>query len=179
MNPQYDVAVADFTQGLAAWRMWGRLGWQEIRRRYRRTVIGPFWTTLSLGIFIFVLGLVWARLWNQEPKKYLPFLSAGMLTWTMVAAIITEGCTVFVAGEPLIKSFRFPYSILSCSVAWRNVIVFLHNLIIFGAVALYAGLAPTAATLLIIPGLVLVWLNGVWVATLLGMVCSRFRDVQQ
>lgn len=179
MTPQYDVAISDFAQGISAWRMWGRLGWQEIKRRYRRTVIGPFWTTLSLGVFIFVLGLVWAQLWRQNPKTYLPFLCAGMLAWTMVASIITEGCVAFVAGEPLIKQFRFPYSILSCSVAWRNVIVFLHNLIIFAAVAVYGGVPVNGATLLVVPGLVLVWGNGVWVASLLALVCARFRDIQQ
>lgn len=179
MIPQYDVALADFSEGISDWRIWGRLGWQEIKRRYRRTVIGPFWTTLSLGIFIVVLGFVWARLWNQDPKVYLPFLCAGMLAWTMVAGIITEGCVSFVAGESLIKQLRFPYSVLGCSVAWRNVIVFLHNLVIFVAVAFYAGVPVTPASLLVVPGLLLVWVNGVWVATLLGMLCARFRDIQQ
>ncbi len=179
MIAQYDVALTDFTEGLTNWRMWGRLGWQEIKRRYRRTVIGPFWTTLSLGVFMFALGIVWANLWHQDPKVYLPFLCTGLLAWNLVAAIMSEGCVTFVAAEGLIKQLRFPYSILACSVAWRNVIVFLHNLAILVAVALYAGLRPTWATLLAIPGLLLVWFNGVWVATMLGMLCTRYRDVQQ
>jgi ABC-type polysaccharide/polyol phosphate export permease len=176
---QYDVALNDFAGGLASWRMWGRFGWQEIKRRYRRTVIGPFWTTLSLGIFMFALGTVWANLWHQNPKIYLPFLCTGLLAWNMVAAIVSEGCTTFVAAEGLIKQLRFPYSILACSVAWRNVIVFLHNLLILVAVSVYAGLRPGWATLLVLPGLGLIWLNGVWVATMLGMCCARYRDVQQ
>lgn len=177
--PQYDVALADFREGITDWQMWGRLGWQEIKRRYRRTVIGPFWTTLSLGIFIFVLGIVWARLWHQDPKTYLPFLCAGMLAWTMVAGTINEGCVVFVAGEGLIKQLRFPYSLLCCAVAWRNLIVFLHNIAIFAAVAIYAGVPITAASLLLVPGLAMVWFNAVWVTTLLGLLCVRFRDIQQ
>jgi ABC-type polysaccharide/polyol phosphate export permease len=179
VTPEYDIAIADFVEGLGSWRMWGRLGWQEIKRRYRRTVIGPFWTTLSLGLFISVLGVVWARLWHQDPKIYLPFLCAGMLTWTMVAAMFTEGCVVFVSGEGLIKQLKFPYSILCCSVVWRNFIVFLHNLAIFVAVALYTRTPLTLASVLVIPGLLLVALNGVWMATLLGLVCARFRDIQQ
>ena len=97
MVPQYDVALADFAEGITDWQMWGRLGWLEIKRRYRRTVIGPFWTTLSLGVFMFVLGLVWAQLMHQNPKVYLPFLSAGLLAWNMVSAIMSEGCVTFVA----------------------------------------------------------------------------------
>jgi len=67
---QYDVALADFVEGLTNWRMWGRLGWLDIKRRYRRTVIGPFSTTLSLGIFMFALGIVWANLWHQNLRVY-------------------------------------------------------------------------------------------------------------
>ena len=179
MTPQYDVALADFGQGMSAWPMWGRLGWQEIKRRYRRTVIGPFWTTLSLGFFIFALGTVWARLWNQDPKTFLPFLCAGMLPWAMVSTMMIEGCQTFISGAEVIKQLRFPYTILSCTVVWRNVIVFLHNLLIFVAVGLYVGVPVTSATLLVVPGLALVCLNGVWAATLLGLLCARFRDIQQ
>ncbi len=179
MVPQYTVALADFIDGMTAWRMWGRLGWQEIKRRYRRTVIGPFWNTLSLGIFMVALGIVWSALWHQNPKTYMPFLASGLLAWNMVAAIVSEGCVTFVAGEGLIKQLRFPYSLLACSVAWRNLIVFFHNLVIFLAVAVYGGVHPTKATLLAVPGLFLIWFNGVWVATVLGMICARYRDIQQ
>lgn len=179
IDSQYAIALSDIAQGVKNWPMWGRLGWQETKRRYKRTIIGPFWTTLSLGIFILTLGLLWAHLWKQDTKSYLPFLAAGMLTWTLVASIITEGCTAFVAGESLIKQLRFSYTILACSIVWRNVIVFLHNLIIYAAIVLYGGVPVTWSTLLVVPGLFFVCASGVWVAILLGMFCARFRDVQQ
>jgi ABC-type polysaccharide/polyol phosphate export permease len=179
MTPQYDVALTDFLDGMRNWRMWGRLGWQETKRRYRRTMIGPFWTTLSLGIFIFTLGLVWAQLWKQDSKIYLPFLCSGMLVWVMLSTIMTEGCAVFTAAEGLIKQLRFPYTLLACSVVWRNFIVFLHNLLIFILVAIYAQVPLTRHSFLVVPGLLLVFLNGIWVVTLLGLLCSRFRDMQQ
>jgi ABC-type polysaccharide/polyol phosphate export permease len=179
MSGPYDVALTDFVEGAAAWRVWARLGWQDIKRRYRRTFIGPFWTSLSLGLFIAVLGVVWARFWNQDPKAYLPFLCAGLLAWNLVQSIITDGCSVFVGGEAFVKQMRFPYSMLVWSLIWRNVILFAHHLLIFVAIAVYAGVSVTPASLLVVPGLALNILNGVWVATLLGVACARYRDVQQ
>jgi len=179
MTPQYDLALRDIVGGLLNWRMWGRLGWQETKRRYRRTLIGPFWTTLSLGIFIFALGILWAQLWKQDPKTYLPFLTSGMLAWVLVSSVITEGCVVFTSGENLIKSLRINYTTLTCAVIWRNLIVLLHNFIIFLAVMVYAGVPVTWNSLLIVPGLLLIAINGIWVIILLGLLCSRFRDVQQ
>lgn len=179
MIPQYDIAADDIISGIRNWRMWGRLGWQETKRRYRRTIIGSFWTTLSLSIFIFTLGIVWAQLWKQDPKVYLPFLTAGMLAWWLVSTIITEGCSVFISAEALIKSMPFSYTVLACAVVWRNLIVFFHHLAIFVGVMVYAGVPVTLNTMLILPGLCLVSFNGIWVAILLGLMCSRFRDIQQ
>jgi homopolymeric O-antigen transport system permease protein len=179
MTAQYSIALADIAGGTLSWRMWGRLGWQETKRRYRRTVIGPFWTTLSLGTFIFTLGILWAQLWKQDPKTYLPFLTSGMLAWALVATLIIEGCHVFTSGQDIIKSLRFNYTVLTWSVVWRNLIVLLHNLIIFAAVMIYADVPLTSNSLLIFPGLLLIAINGIWVITLLGLLCARFRDGQQ
>jgi ABC-type polysaccharide/polyol phosphate export permease len=179
MTPQYKIVLADIGSGLLDWRMWGRLGWQETKRRYRRTVLGPFWTTLSLGVFIFSLGFVWANLWRQDPKTYLPFLTSGMLIWSLISTIITEGCQTFTSYQELIKSFQFNYTVLACAVIWRNIIVLLHNLLILGLVGLYAGMSITLSTFLVAPGLLLVFINGMWVCTVLGLACTRFRDIPQ
>ena len=179
MKPRYDAAIADIAGGILNWRMWGRLGWQEVKRRYRRTAIGPFWSSLSLGIFVLMLGILGAQLWKQNPKTYLPFLTTGMLAWVTVQTIITEGCTAFISAENLIKSLRFSYTILPCAIVWRNLIVFMHNFVIYIAVIIYTDVPVTWNSLLVFPGLLLISINGVWVALLLGLLCARFRDIQQ
>jgi len=126
-----------------------------------------------------VLGVVWAGLWNQDPKTYLPFLCAGMVSWNFVQSNINDGCTVLVGGEGFIKQQRFPYSLLAYTMVWRNLILFAHNIVIFVLIGFYAGVPVTRASLLVIPGIILNSLNGVWIAMLLGVVCSRFRDLQQ
>jgi homopolymeric O-antigen transport system permease protein len=179
MTPHYRPAMADISSGLLAWDMWGRLGWNENKRRYRRTVIGPFWSTLSLAIFVVVLGLVWSRLWGQDSKQYMPFLTSGMVVWLLLASVISEGCNAFIHVEALIKQLRVSYTLLACAVVWRNVIVFFHNMLIFVLVAVYAGLPVTWTTLLVVPGMLLFCLNAVWIVMLLGMACVRYRDIQQ
>ena len=175
----YDIALIDIVAGVRATEIWGRLGWRETKRRYRRTVFGPFWSTASLAIFVITLGIVWANLWQMNPKAYLPFLTSGMLCWTLFSTISIEGCAGIVGYEPLIKQLRISYTLLACAIVWRNVIVFLHNLSIYVLVCLYAGVSLSWAMLLCIPGLLLICLNGLWVAILLGAVCARYRDIQQ
>ena len=143
----YRVAVIDVFAGLMAANIWGRLGWRETKRRYRRTAFGPFWTTVSIALFVTTLGLVWSNLWHKDPKSYLPYLTAGMILWVFILSTCTEGCGAFTINEKLIKQLRISYTLLACVSVWRNVTLFLHNLTIYILVCVYAGLYPTWAAL--------------------------------
>jgi ABC-type polysaccharide/polyol phosphate export permease len=179
MKPEYGSARQDLALGLTDWRMWGRMGWAEVRRRYRRTLIGPFWTSLSLSVFVLALGIVWSALWQQPLATFLPFLCAGLIVWTFVSTTIIESCSLFVSNESLIKQIRVHYSMLVSAVVWRNLIVFLHNLIVFVIVAIIFLPPINLNTLLVLPGLVLLALNLMWIAMLTGLFTTRFRDIQQ
>lgn len=179
MRPEYDTALEDIVSGARHWQMWGRLGWQEVRRRYRRTVIGPFWTTLSLSIFIISMGVVWSQLWDQTISEYLPFVTVGVITWNLVSVQITDGCIVLQANEGLIKQLQISFTLLSISVVWRNLIVFFHNLTIYFGIVLFFSMPLSPVALLAVPGVALVCLNGIWMGLLLGMACARYRDLQQ
>lgn len=179
MTPQYAIAIADIKAGLLSWDLWGRMGWADTKRRYRRTVIGPFWTTISLAIFVVVLGVVWSQLWNQDSRVYMPFLASGMITWMMFSGMALDGSGVFISAEALIKQLRVPFLIPVCAVIWRNLIVFGHNLFIYILIAIWAGVPITWATLLAIPGMVLFVANALWIAIVLGLACARYRDIQQ
>jgi ABC-type polysaccharide/polyol phosphate export permease len=172
--------VDDLVGGARKWELWGRLGWLEVKRRYRRTVIGPFWSTISLGVYLTAIGAVGAGLWKQNIGEYVPFLAAGMVVWLLFSTVLTESGTLFVSASNLFKHLRFEYSILVYAAVWRNFIVFMHNLIAY--VVVIVILAPqkiTLDTLLLLPGLVILIANAVWLTLFLGMLCLRYRDVQQ
>jgi ABC-type polysaccharide/polyol phosphate export permease len=173
------IAWVDVLVGFQAADIWGRLGWRDTKRRYRRTVFGPLWTTVSLALFVGTLGLVWSNLWHKDPKAYLPYLTSGMLCWIFFLAICTEGGNAFCAYEKLIKQLRISYTLLACAIVWRNAIVFFHNLIIYVLVCFYGGVPVTWSTLLVIPGFGLLYLNAVWIVIALGAACARYRDLQQ
>jgi ABC-type polysaccharide/polyol phosphate export permease len=172
-------AWQDLAGGLLRWELWGRIGWLDVKRRYRRTMLGPFWSSITLGVYTLSVGIVGAGLWNQNINEYLPYLVSGMIVWTLVSTILIEACTLFIAGHALFRNVSFEYSILAYALVWRNFIIFLHNLVVYVLVAL--ALKPgllSPMVLVALPGVVLVLLNGVWMALLAGLFCLRFRDVQ-
>jgi len=173
------TAWQDLAGGLVRSELWGRIGWLDVKRRYRRTLLGPFWSSITLAVYTISVGVVGAALWHQDINEYLPYLISGMIVWTLVSTVIIEACTLFIAGQSLFRNVSFEYSILAYALVWRNSIIFLHNLVVYVLVVLVLKPALLSPTLLVaVPGLFLVLLNGVWIALLAGLFCLRFRDVQ-
>jgi ABC-type polysaccharide/polyol phosphate export permease len=169
----------DLYQGLLAWRMWSTLGWQDIRQRYRRSVLGPVWITLSMAILIGTLGVIYGRVFHTELQEYLPFLCVGFIVWGFISSCANECCTAFTASAGIIKQSKGAFSIHVLRVVWRNFIVFAHTFVIFVPVAIFFGVKPHPAMLLAIPGLMLLFLNSIWLGIVIAILSTRFYDVPQ
>ena len=179
-NNNYKLALKDIVEGLFYKApLWFYLGLTDTRRRYQRTVIGPFWTTLSLGLFIGCMGVLLSTAWQTPVKDFLPYFCSGYICWMIMQSTLSEGCTTFTAPGTYVKQISMPYTMYSSLLIWRNIIVLLHHLVILGLVLIYSKHPLNMNCLYFIPGIIIVFLTSVWVATLLGMACARFRDVQQ
>jgi len=177
LQPDYAIARADIRDGLAAYPIWSHLCWQEVKRRYRRTVFGPLWATLSLAIFIGATSFIWAPIFNSDLRTYLPYLTTGLIAWAFTSTLILEGCGVFTGNEGLIKQLNFPFSTFVFMIIWRNAIVLFHHLVILIPIYLWLPSHITFNMLLVIPGLLLLCANGAWIIILLGLASSRYRDI--
>ena len=174
---QAALALFDLVQGARAHHLWYLLGWQDIRQRYRRSVLGPFWLTLSMGALVAALGTLYGMLFKVEMAAYVPHLALGFIVWTLISGVITEGCHVFINAESIIKQVGMPLSIHAYRLLWRNLLILFHNAAVFVVVAAIFGVWPGWAGLLALPGLALLCLNGLWAILLLGIFSARFRDV--
>jgi lipopolysaccharide transport system permease protein len=176
---QRETLGRDLYEGLRAWPMWSTLGWQDIRQRYRRSVLGPVWITLSTAILVGTLGVIYGRVFHTELKEYLPFLCGGFLVWGFISSSANECCTAFTASSGIIKQSKMPFSIHVLRVVWRNFIVFAHTFLIFVLVAFIFGIKPHPAMLLALPGLLLLFLNSIWLGLVIAILSTRFYDVPQ
>ncbi len=172
-------AADDLLRGLRLWRTWLALGWHDVRQRYKRSVLGPLWITLSMGITVAALGVLYARLFAQPIDTYLPFVALGFIVWGLISGLLLDACAVFVSAESYIRQIRLPLSFYVFRMVWRNLIVFAHNLLIFAVVVMLLPVDVGWHMLAALPGLLLVALTGLWAGLLVGMVCTRYRDVPQ
>lgn len=172
-------AAHDIEAALRRSDLAGTLGWQDIKQRYRRSKLGPFWLTISMGVLIGALGLVFGAIFNSPMREFLPFLAVGIILWAYISTVINEGCTAFSSAEGLIKQLPLPLFLHVMRVIWRNAVILAHNLIIIPILFL-VFLKPLGwISLLAIPGLVLTTLTLSWVALLAAVLCTRYRDLSQ
>lgn len=157
--------------------VWGYLAWQDIRLRYRRSTLGPFWITLSMAIFCLSLGYVYSRLFKQDIVEYLPFVTASFVMWGFMAGIMTEMPNLFVDSAPYIKDININPLIIVMRALARHVVTFFHNAFIIIGIYLWFGMAPTPALLMFIPGFCLTLVTMSGVAVVLSIIGARFRDI--
>ncbi len=179
-KPASRVAIAcrDVVDGLRAYPVWSALGWQDIRQRYRRSALGPFWITLTMLVTIAGMGPLYGALLKQDVHEFVPYLALGIITWGLISTLILEGGTAFSSAEGMIRSVRLPFTLYILRGIYRNLIIFLHNVLAYLPVMLYAQIVPKLAWLLAIPGLLIIVVAALPASIILGIFCTRFRDMQ-
>ena len=170
--------IVDLVEGIKRWRVALYIAWSDTRARYRRSVLGPLWLTLGTAVGVVGLGLLWSELLKIERATFLPSLTAGLIIWQLLAGCITESTTAFIRQSHVIRNLKMPYFIHPLQLLLRQLVNFAHNIFVYMAVAIIFSVPLTSSTLLVVPGLVLLSLNLLWMALFLGMLGARFRDVE-
>lgn len=173
------IAVSDFRGCYLKSYLAFMLGWQDIKQRYRRSKLGPFWLTISMGVMIGMIGIVFGQVLNTPMQDYLPFLATGLIIWMCFSTAVLEGGNAFIDASGMIKQLGLPLSLYSVRVLWRNLIILGHNLVILPFVFLIVGKGITWNILWLIPGLLVLVVNIFWMSLLFGVCCTRFRDMPQ
>lgn len=178
-NSLISNAFIDIASAAKRFQLVGMLGWQDVRQRYRRSSLGAFWLTVSMGVMIASIGLVFGQIFNTPMQEYLPFLAIGIVLWGFMSSIVSEGCVAFTSAEAIIKQLNIPMFVHVLRCFWRNTIVLAHNIVIVPIVFLIVGKSLTLSMLLVVPGFLLLAINMLWISLVLGVLSTRFRDITQ
>ena len=164
---------------LRRWDIWATLAWFDTKLRYRRTFFGPFWITLSTGATIFSIGLVYGAIFGVDISSYMPYFAAGLIIWTLVSGALLEGCSVFIQAGGLIKAVPAPLLQHVFRLLSRQFILFVHNVVLIGILWIIFRWSVDWSLLLVIPGIAIVTLTLFGSILILGVLCTRFRDIEK
>ena len=96
------------------WRLrhfWIGLVRNDLRNRYRRSLLGLGWSLLQPVAMTIVLCTVFAGVFGASLREYAPYLLSGLTFWSFVSVTATTGCQSFFQGESYIRQHRAPLAI--------------------------------------------------------------------
>jgi ABC-type polysaccharide/polyol phosphate export permease len=175
----FSLAIADLLSGVDNWRLSHLMGLGEIRRRYARSRIGQFWLTISTGIMVAILGLVWSTLWHLPVADLVPFVAISLIVWTMITGTLGEAATVFPTNGAIFLNQGMSFSTAIYALVYRHLLIFLHNIpIIVITLLLFSVPAGRLAPVALL-GFASLVVTLVWSSYLVAIACVRFRDLTQ
>lgn len=175
----FKKGLFDITKGFHNHSQWIYLSTLDIKLRYRRSLIGPWWVTISTGIMIIVLSYLWSHIFGINISTYMPFFAIGFVLWSWLAVNINEAASGFFPFQGLIKQINTPFSIFILRSHARQLIILMHNFIVIFLVLLATGHGFYWSNLIAIPSLILIQINLTLLCIVIAIFCTRYQDITQ
>jgi ABC-type polysaccharide/polyol phosphate export permease len=152
--------------------------WLDIVCQYRRSKIGPLWETINALVMTVGMTVVSSAVIGGNLATLIGYVGLGMITWTVLSNFINEGTSTFTRNREYILSNNLSIDFYVSRMVMRNLIVFLHHLALYVLGLVVGVLSLHWVSLLALPGILLLFVNGFWIVTAVALVCTRFRDLE-
>lgn len=183
VTASYDeVAPAAESTQVTGWldslRIAAALAWSDMRHRYVRSLLGPFWMSLQMAIVVAVLGSVIGQMSNADMISRLPMLALSMTAWTFLNSVVLDATTALQNSASLIRDRALPPVIFLLQCTFRQGLFALHNACV--PLILWLLLTPhdLSGALAALPGLLLFVTCTFGLSLVLGALATRYRDLK-
>lgn len=159
-------------------RIAAALAWSDMRHRYVRSLLGPFWMSLQMAIMVVVLGSVIGQMSNADITARLPMLALSMTAWTFLNSVVLDATTALQNSASLIRDRALPPVIFLLQCTFRQALFALHNAcvpLVLWLIFSHHDLSHAPAAL---PGLLLFVACTFALSLVLGAMATRYRDLK-
>lgn len=152
----------------------------DTKCRYRRSIIGSFWETISALVLIVGISLIYTAVVGAgNTLSNMAYIGLGIIFWNAISGLINESSEVFIFNSHHILGSSLPLKIMSGRLICNNFITLSHQMILY-LIGLFFLPIKISFTILFFPlGVSLFYLNACWITIVLGILCARFRDLGQ
>ncbi|SCH26427.1 Polysialic acid transport protein kpsM [uncultured Dorea sp.] len=150
---------------------------RDIKTKYRKSILGVFWTILNPLFMMVVLSVVFSNMFKFDVEYFPVYLLSGQLIFNFFNDSTTNAMGAIVANGPLIKKVYVPKYMFVLSRVFSSAINLLASFtaMIFVMLAMRVELHYTVL-LAPIP-LIFIVLFSLGVGLLLSAITVKFRDI--
>lgn len=150
------------------------LSWMDIKLRYARSILGPFWIVLSSMVLIGGLTFVFNSLWGMDVKSVVPWIAIGVIVWGFILTVVEEGSQMLindVFNNLAIKPIKW------CLIhVFKNLIILTHNSLVIFLALYFTDVKLTLNVIWVLYGIVILSINALCFSIILSFLCTRYRD---
>ena len=120
----------DIFLGIKKYNFWMTYGINDIKTKYRRTKLGQWWITLSVALFLFIIGGFFKGAFYADFDIYLAYLSVGYISWLFMQDCVNGGCNILIQSKSFLLQKSWPISIFIFRFIYREIIILLHHAVL-------------------------------------------------
>ena len=170
-------AIHDVIAGAKSHDFWITFGLNSVKAKYRRTVIGQWWITLSVATFIFVIGSLYQGIVGGGYQNYMAYLAVGYILWLFMQECISSGSKTLNRAKPFLLQKRYFFTTFFYELLYRELLIICHHAILIPPIFLWLNIWPGLMGILwSLVGFFLVLYTAFWVAILVAIIAVRFPD---
>ncbi len=174
----FRAAISDVTAGAGLNEFWMTYGLNDIKAKYRRSKLGQWWITLSVAIFIVVIGGFYRGVFKSDDQAYLLYLALGYILWLFISDTIVSACTILMQAKPFLMQRRWPVSTFVYRLLYRETLILLHHIVILPILYIWLKKLPSLLDILIaLLGFGIILFTAFWVALFFSIITLRYRDI--
>jgi ABC-type polysaccharide/polyol phosphate export permease len=174
---QWRATVADLKSTWTERSVWMFSAAVAVGNRYRRTVLGPWWLTLTTLMFVFGIALLRVGLRGGDLREAIPYVGLGFIIFQLISGGITSGANTFVSAGRQLETSRRPYSTYVARTNATVFIDFLHDVVVILILTLIFAIPFALIWGWSVVAVVLIVISSMGVGLWLGPLVARFRDI--
>ncbi len=149
-----------------------------LKMRYKRSVLGFFWSLLGPVLNYLMVGIVFSFLARSQMDKYFVHMFAGTAIFNFFSVVTNGSGNVFIGNEHYIKKIYLPKLTFVLNLVLMELINFIFGftaLLLLGSITGYLKLSWAMLTLPL--PVLFMFLFVVGLSSMLGLATVYFRDL--
>jgi lipopolysaccharide transport system permease protein len=156
------------------------MAFNEVRVRYARTSLGPWWQTINMLVLSVVLSFVFTKVFKVPSEQFIPFLITGLIFWNFMQAALVESSVCLIHSRSLILNTVNPIWVYPFKVVVKALIQLLHHIVLIPIVIYYFDIdIGPMAVLMFLVGIMVFTSIFMLASNILAILGSRFHDLEQ
>lgn len=151
---------------------------RDFKKKYKRTVLGMFWSVLYPVMILLVMRMVFTQFFGRNTPHYTTYLFCGNLIFSYFSEATTQGMTALTVNASIFSKTNMPKSLFVLSKNIQTLINFAATIGVFFLFCIFDKITFTWKFITLLYPIVCLLIFNIGVGMILSALFVFFKDAQ-